>query len=168
MGGSGSGRYPTTYSYTVEDCNDLDISRMIRRGWTKPGYRTIGTLVWEMRFSGRETGSIGHDSRMDLDPPHIRVDYTWRKKNYDYEIYLTTTTPNFGGVRFWFICPLCQSRVRKLYGPPNSAYFFCRTCHNLTYRSCRDSHRFDKLYERMGRRFGVSGKEIERIMKRPG
>ncbi|MCA9947859.1 MAG: hypothetical protein KC449_30465, partial [Anaerolineales bacterium] len=52
---------------------------------------------------------------------------------------------NFGGHRYWFICPLtangryCGRRVGKLYLAPGSRYFACRHCQNLTYRSSQES-----------------------------
>jgi hypothetical protein len=50
------------------------------------------------------------------------------------------TRPHFGGVRWWFSCPHCGSRVAKLYLPPGRSRFACRTCHGLTYR-LRQEHR---------------------------
>jgi hypothetical protein len=35
----------------------------------------------------------------------------------DYKIRLETTRPNFGGLRWWFMCPL----VRRDGGPPRRA-----------------------------------------------
>ncbi|MCI0625457.1 MAG: hypothetical protein L0387_28065 [Acidobacteria bacterium] len=49
--------------------------------------------------------------------------------------------PNFGGVRWWFRCPLvikgkpCRRRVGKLYLPYGRSLFGCRHCHQLTYQS---------------------------------
>ena len=55
----------------------------------------------------------------------------------NYYINFTRTKCNFGGYRWWFICPNqnCGRRVRVLYRSPNSRYYVCRHCHNLTYRS---------------------------------
>jgi hypothetical protein len=63
----------------------------------------------------------------------------------DYRINLTTSCPNFGGSRWWFLCPLvvagraCSRRVRKLYLPPGGRHFGCRHCYSLTYESCQTS-----------------------------
>lgn len=46
--------------------------------------------------------------------------------------HLTTTTPRFGGLRYWFLCPRCGRRVGKLYHVERWA---CRRCHNLAYQS---------------------------------
>src|SRR3989338_4236283 len=36
--------------------------------------------------------------------------------------------------RVYFLCPGCSKRVHKLFLPPNSKAFFCRSCHHLRYR----------------------------------
>ncbi len=63
------------------------------------------------------------------------------------QIELQAALSCVGGVRWWFRCPFCGRRVRKLYLPPASAEetFACRHCHNLTYWSAqtRDSSRRD-------------------------
>ena len=56
-----------------------------------------------------------------------------------------TTTPNYGGRRWWFICPLSRDdggpprRVAKLYLPPGEKYFGSREGYELTYESCQES-----------------------------
>ena len=47
---------------------------------------------------------------------------------------LTTTTPRFGGLRYWLLCPRCGRRVGKLYLVDRWA---CRRCHKLSYQSQR-------------------------------
>jgi hypothetical protein len=78
--------------------------------------------------------------------PHIRLKYTvtdrsGEKTDYNYKVRLTTTPCNFGGVRYWFICPLsrsgvyCGKRAGKLYLPPSRYYFGCQHCYDLSYGS---------------------------------
>jgi len=68
-------------------------------------------------------------------------------------IRLQTTRPHLGGVRWWFTCPLissgiaCEWRVAKLYLPPGSRHFGCRTCHDLTYQSCQQAHQIERLLD---------------------
>ncbi len=163
MGGSGSGRYADTYDNTVEECLDMDISMMIRRKWVTPGFRSYGTLKWTR--IGREIGSISHETHMDLDPAYIRLHYTWHKTdNLDYEVFLTKTYPNFGGFRYWFRCPSCVKRVRKLYCAPGSRYFLCRICQNLTYTSCRDSHQFDALFAHIAANTGFTPEQVKKAL----
>jgi hypothetical protein len=56
------------------------------------------------------------------------------------EIKLDRTSPNYGGVRWWFICPRCGRRVTLLHRPSHTYYFFCRYCYDLTYSSVQSSH----------------------------
>jgi hypothetical protein len=68
---------------------------------------------------------------------------TKEQESLDYRVRLTTTQPRFGGLRWWFVCPLgvngraCSRRVGKLYLPPGRRYFGCRHCHGLTYTSAQ-------------------------------
>ena len=70
---------------------------------------------------------------------------TGEKTDYDYKVNLTTTPCHFGGVRYWFICPLttngvyCGRRVATLYKGPGGSYFGCRHCYNLSYESRSES-----------------------------
>jgi hypothetical protein len=70
----------------------------------------------------------------------------------DYKVSLAVTRPRFGGLRWWFLCPLivngraCGRRVGKLYLPPGGRHVGCRRCHRLTYTSCQQhDQRVDTL-----------------------
>ena len=65
---------------------------------------------------------------------------------------LQSTEPHYGGLRWWFTCPMinqgfrCDRRVGKLYLPPDARYFGCRSCYDLTYRSVQEhDHRITLL-----------------------
>lgn len=53
------------------------------------------------------------------------------------EIGITYTPCNFGGQRFWFVCPQCERRVGVLYKGPISETILCRKCHGLSYMKSR-------------------------------
>jgi hypothetical protein len=78
-------------------------------------------------------------------------------RSADYPVRLATTRPNYGGVRWWFVCPLvvrgvpCGQRAGKLHLPPGSLYFGCRACHGLTYASSQDSRKYDSLARLLSR-----------------
>lgn len=69
---------------------------------------------------------------------------TQSQQRLDYRIFFQTTRPHFGGVRWWFVCPLlvhgqaCRHWVTTLYLPPGEPYFGCRHCYDLTYSSCQE------------------------------
>jgi hypothetical protein len=49
---------------------------------------------------------------------YAMADYwTGEKVEIDDKIFLATTRPPFGGLRWWFVCPHLNRRVRKLYLP---------------------------------------------------
>jgi len=107
----------------------------------------------------------------------VRLSYSWiwtatgRHESAACTVWLTTTRPHFGGLRWWFCCPLrvegrpCGRRVGKLYLPPGGRYFGCRHCHGLTYTSCQDSRRFDALYRWLAREAGVDVAEARRALR---
>jgi len=135
---------------TVEECKTIDIPWLAKYDYFC-GYRS-GLITWKNSF-GEQTGSIA--IQVTVDNEMFRGNYvrfmstmtdhsTGEKTEIDYKVDLVTTSCNYGGVRYWFICPLtvnqrvCDKRVSKLYLPPGGKYFGCRICHNLTYRSCKE------------------------------
>lgn len=135
---------------TVEGCLCLDIFKL--KEWDYLcGFRA-GTIQWK-NASGEVKDSIGIAVSVSLQgygEDEVQLTYwttdraTGGKKDLDYKIELVSTPCHFGGVRWWFICPLwknsvyCGRRVGKLYLPPNGIYFGCRHCYDLTYRSCKE------------------------------
>ena len=148
MGGYGSGAPATVYSYTVEDCHSFNIYSVL--SYVKQHNCYSGRINWSI--NGNPIGSIGYLVELDESPEYMRLYYTFNKtEDIDYKVYLTRTYPYFGGVRWWFECPGCGKRIGTLYSPPGSRYFLCRTCQNLTYQSCRESHRFDGLFAKIAK-----------------
>ena len=70
----------------------------------------------------------------------------------EYKIGIERMACRFGGVRHWFLCPAvndgvyCGNRVTKLFLPPGGSVFGCRECYDLTYQSCQESHKYDKVF----------------------
>ena len=146
------GRRPT--KLTVEECRPIsanDFKELLRSGWGK------GTFTWKTEDEDRGKAAFLVQSTGDKlllwAFYTITSRETGNKTDYNYSIPIQTTQPHFGGVRYWFTCTLiidgepCNRRVGKLYLPPGGHYFGCRHCYDLTYRSCQDSHKFDRLYE---------------------
>ena len=140
------GRYYWDKKDTAEDCRSVSILFLKRHGYLSGFSIRSGGIVWRNSF-GEETSSTGITVSTIDDGEFVRFYYTvtdrstGQKTDYDYRISLTTTPCHFGGVRFWFICPLsvngvyCGRRVAKLYLPPGAYYYGCRHCYNLSYES---------------------------------
>jgi hypothetical protein len=142
------GRYYFDAKTTVEQATQLNIFKLKEFGLLD-GFRA-STLTWTHRPSGHEN-SIGITVDIEEPKPYVKVKYTntsrstGEKTDYDYKISLTTTPCNFGGVRYWFICPLskngvyCGRRTGTLYLASGGHYFGCRHCYNLSYESRNES-----------------------------
>ena len=52
----------------------------------------------------------------------------------DIAVKLTTSPTGNGGLRWWFVCPLCGKRRGILFRHPLTQVLGCRTCLNLKYR----------------------------------
>jgi len=170
MGGLGSGRPPDVYSGTVEECLSLDVNRFAREGSIGKGCQASGIISWDGPLGIKS--SIGFEAQCFMKNGYMRLQYTvssfaMGEQVVNYNVELITTKPHLGGVRWWFICPNqdCEKMVAKLYQPPGARYFLCRTCQNLTYTSCRDSHKYDSYYKQIAADTGLDIKLVRRISK---
>jgi len=140
------GRYSWSDRKVVENCLVLSIALLNNKRCLYGGMN--GTMTWSNSL-GEVKNSIGisvviHSDRSQQSHISLRYvstkTYTNEKSELDYNISLESTPCNFGGRRFWFVCPLlveskaCTRRVSKLYLPPGGKYFGCRHCWNLTYK----------------------------------
>ena len=69
--------------------------------------------------------------------------------------------PN-GGFQAFAVCPGCRQLRRALYF---ASVLRCRECLGLTYRSCQESHAFDRVAAIIGFSAGVSGRTVLRVLK---
>ncbi|CAN5693918.1 hypothetical protein BH11PAT2_BH11PAT2_04830 [soil metagenome] len=122
----------------AEDLNKLSINYLKRSGFLR---NTVsGDITWTSAYGNIET-KIHLESLMLHG--HLQVSYThidsYSTAKMDYCIAFTSTPCNYGGKRYWFICPLakngvvCNKRVGVLYR--YGQYFACRHCCNLAYES---------------------------------
>jgi hypothetical protein len=140
------GRYYWDKKDTVEDCRSVSISFLKKHDYFSSYGYTSGVITWTHGWSGNKN-SIGIGVFVDEYEKYARFYYTVTDRNsgektdYDYKVQLTTTSCNYGGVRYWFICPLyrsgvyCGRRIGTLYCPPGANYYGCRHCYNLSYES---------------------------------
>lgn len=172
MGGSGSGRrWGQSKKTTVEECptiNAQDFADIIRGG---PG--SYQSIHWRRTFVGF------HVENEEPTGLPLRLNYRLgegeKAQVLDYRVHLVKAVPHFGGVRWYFLCPLvvngrpCLHRGDKLYLPPGGLYFGCRGCYGLTYTSSQESHKFDGMYKvlaaNVGR--GMTPQAVKRLLKAP-
>lgn len=168
------GRYYWSKKEEADSLKKIEIWWLKKEGFLK-GWRS-STMKWSR--NGEERGSIGIEVSLVGDlrkyyrgepsgEPDMRLNYTQtdrttgEKKDFDYKIPLTTTPCSYGGVRYWFICPLsidgiyCGRRVGVLY--KSGDYFACRHCYNLTYNS-RNLGGISKMVGQM-----ISDPELDRL-----
>jgi hypothetical protein len=163
------GRYYYDKKEEGDNLPKLSTSFLKKHGYFHP--ETVhkgGSITWTRSNYGGETkSSIGIVS--SLVPfgggrPFVKLNYTLtrrstgEKEDFDYKVYLSDSACNYGGVRWWFICPLvksgrpCNMRVGVLY--LGGDYFGCRQCYNLTYAS--------KNEFKMARQYPFSAITVER------
>ncbi len=155
MGGPGSTRWAWHSRKTqAEECLQLHI-KTFKKNFIQ-GF--LGVVFWSM--GDEVTNILSYIVAGNADSGVILLIYKFNdwitKESVDciYPVQLSTTPLPWGGVRYWFVCPLikegitCKRRVGVLYLPPGGRYFGCRHCYDLTYRSCQESHKYDDLYQR--------------------
>lgn len=150
MGGFNSGR--SGGRPTADMSKRIDIAWMIRKRLAVPGRTIAGTLHWNI--GGDPAGSISYAADMrDLDAAELRLSYTRgegdEREHVNQTVRLVYTEPNYGGRRWWLICPYRGNRCGKLYLPNWGDRFAGRRAWRLGYRSQRVAHRdrpFEKLF----------------------
>ena len=123
---------------TTDQCDQLDIRFLRRRGYLKPGatFRFGFARPGKpraMRIQGQTTDSsliVSCEPDDSADPHH----------DLKHEIQLLHTPCYFGGERKWLQCPAegCGRRVAVLYWQED--IFACRHCCRLAYLSQREEH----------------------------
>lgn len=153
MGGKGSGRH---WHYgakeTVNDCRSIDVRRWQCDGLLEPDH----WFDWQWKRDCKVVANIN----VQVKKGYLLLLYRYRRYGGDWEsieepVKLVTTACNYGGHRYWFLCPAvgCGRRVAILYGA--GRYFACRHCYRLVYPSQREDsvnravRRADKIRERL-------------------
>jgi hypothetical protein len=146
-----------------------------RLQFMESGPGSIGTMTWTRGEATLATISAG--VKREGEDVALRFQYTHgsgeNAQALDYPVRLVKMVPHFGGVRWFFLCPLmvngepCLRRVSKLYLPPGGLYFGCRECYGLTYTSSQESHKFDGLYKMLAANVGrgLTSQDVKRALK---
>ncbi|MBM4208253.1 MAG: hypothetical protein FJ190_09655 [Gammaproteobacteria bacterium] len=158
MGGFGSGRKFGTN--VTENFLQIDIRR-----WQRDGLLFAGSHInWQWSRNSEKIASIA----ARVETGQLRLIYNYRapgSENWeplDYPVRLQTTPCHYGGVRYWFTCPVvgCGRRVAILYS--GGKYYACRHCYQLAYQSQREDkgdrgHRgANKIRARLGWQPGIA------------
>ncbi|NDK09558.1 hypothetical protein GW846_02165 [Candidatus Gracilibacteria bacterium] len=155
---------------SVEDYSKtLSIKFLKKYGYLDAGvdYKK-GGLYWKL--GGEDNGNIGIEVNKGETSGYIRVTFTQtnrdgEKKSFDYKISLVSTLCNYGGVRWWFLCPCKENRCSILYLQGNGIFASRKTL-NLCYDDQKKSKRYRYMGYLMGDAF-VKIEVIRRTMKYP-
>lgn len=104
-----------------------------------------GTIGWKSNWDKTSATVL-----IDIHAGTIKLEYTIDAERVVSSIRIISTRCNYGGSRYWFICPLykrgifCGRKCHKLYLPYGAKYFGCRNCYELSYISRQNhNHRFE-------------------------
>src|ERR1700756_4217780 len=115
MGGPGSGFHFHVWrgnkKTVVEHCLQLDANKLMRDGILTAGAYRAGR--WRWTYASGQFFEVDYlADTQDLRAPALHLSYTFmwtatrETESHACWVDLTTTTPRFGGLRWWFLCPL--------------------------------------------------------------
>jgi hypothetical protein len=149
------GRRPYSDRLTTKDCKQISASLLHKHHFFDGGVRS-GVISW-----GRDAEKVEKITFVVSTiegQEYIRFQYTHtdvksgQKTDRIFVAGILSTPCNYGGRRWWFICPIfvndyvCKRRVNILYFGKNGNSFGCRHCLDLTYESQKENHKFDKMF----------------------
>ena len=153
MGNMFSGNYRFGAPPTVEDCWSLSTQDLQREGFTsvresfyqgKIPVRDASTGQTIARIRANWVSLEGRQWLFVRFGIHKTADTV---QHYQHPIPILFTTPQLGGRRAWFECPVlrsgqhCERRCARLYLPPDAFLFGCRQCYRLAYESAQSGKR---------------------------
>jgi len=101
----------------------LDLNRLIRRGFIRPGVITgaVG-IAWADKYTGDEIAS----GLITADLSSIEGWFRIQLGSLDQRIMLTTRRRHFGGRQWYFVCPYTNRPASVLWKPPGAQSFASR------------------------------------------
>jgi hypothetical protein len=150
-GGFGSGRSGGRPTVESEFTFRIDIDALRRDGLILLGARA-GCVI---RFS-HPCRDLDVECETHIGGPWndwVRLKYEMRDYwtgeplKIDDKVYLAPSRPHFGGLRWWFLCPHLNRRVRTLYLPRSGRHFLSRHAYELAYGSQRET-KYDRALRR--------------------
>ena len=121
---------------TTKDLLELSISWLKKEKYLQKNTKKGGSIYWTRTCGGgkpQRIGAINFLSNFIGENHYIELMYSYNgSEPFNCRVQIASTKPNYGGERYWFVCPRCGRKVAFLYG---AMYFLCRHCHNLTYKT---------------------------------
>lgn len=126
------------------------LRRVDVREWHRRGYLAEGRwFSWAWNRGGEPAGSIGVRVH---GPDALRLEYMLGqeedRRDGTQTIKLASTPCGFGGVRPWFVCPVCNRRAGVLF--LRFGRFACRHCQRVSYAS-QSGDLIDRLWRRQAK-----------------
>lgn len=84
-------------------------------------------------------------SRLTPECEQVYLPYKRQGELFHQSVGITTTSCNYGGYRYWFICGNCKRRVGVLY---RHGVFVCRHCIGVNYQTQLQQPQ-DRLFKRL-------------------
>jgi|SRR5579871_3008730 len=175
MGSQRSGRRRTETSGTVEDAPRIDIREWVRWGVICDGERISADRRWGEAANVRDHGSFVVTA--DLTDPqdrHVLLSGSTSIGRFEQRIELVARPMRFGGLRFFFLCPVSGACCEVLTHGTNG--FASAKANGLAYSSQREDQArrwiraSDKLEKRLwpngDGRLHVRGRNKDRLLER--
>lgn len=157
MGGYGSGR--SGGRPTVESSPRLELPRLRRAGYLKPGCRVSGTWSWSR--GGEPSCSVGMVCTVDMSGQStIVLSFTLRGDAVTQQIRLEAAPMRFGGFRWYALCPFSGQRCTTLVLPNGGNRFASVKGWRLPYSSQNED-----AIGRAHRRIAKAEARLERMSK---
>jgi hypothetical protein len=160
---------------TTEDGITLDI-RFLTRTNLVPGQIQSGHLRWTWPNTRKPVCQIEYLVTLGENTGSLRLssislfDRFGRPARLEGQtIHLVTTTPPYGGRRWWFLCPSTGRRMMKLHLPYGASAFASRQAYSLGYAVQREgaSARARRRARKARGRIGGSANLLERLPMKP-
>ena len=165
MGGAGSG-WQKSRKTTVAECLNLSISALSNAHILLAEQRRVGIWAWQdSRYLVIYDAEVGDFEGV------LSLSFGVGGEGCIQRVPLVTTRPHFGGIRWWFLCPVAlkggtRLPVAKLYRPLGGREFGSRQALGLTYGSCQDSGKWRSFYHQIATATGCDHASVRRGMQR--
>jgi hypothetical protein len=121
---------------TVEDCLMVSIKELFEKGLIEQNSLRTGSWRWTNTNTFQFDGTIEYQADLRTrERASLGMQYQAEGITMDYSVLLDFVEPRYGGLRWFFRCPIDDIRVTKLFLPPGARRFASRQAHELIYTS---------------------------------